>query len=73
MVLNRLDRVEVGNFGDCKHLGNGIWELRIALGPGYRVYFGEDGDRVVLLQGGSKKTQTQDIKIAKKYWSEYIA
>ena len=66
-----LDRVENGNFSDCRHVGQGVWELRIDFGPGYRVYFGEDGDLVVLLLGGTKKTQVQDIKTDKKYWSDY--
>lgn len=73
IVLNRLDRVEDGNFGDSRHVGQGVWELCIDSGPGYRVYFGEDGDLVVLLLGGTKKTQTQDIETAKKYRSNYDA
>ncbi len=48
-VLNRLDRVEDGNFSHCRHVGQGVWELRIDFGPGYRVYFGEDGDLVTPL------------------------
>jgi putative addiction module killer protein len=72
-VLNRLDRVEDGNFADCRHVGQGVWELRIDFGPGYRVYFGEDDDLAVLLLGGTKKTQVRDIKTAKKYWSDYNA
>ena len=72
-VLNRLDRVEDGNFGGCKDLDDGVWELKIDIGPGYRVYYGKDGDLVVLLLGGTKKTQKRDIKTAKSYWTDYNA
>jgi putative addiction module killer protein len=72
-ILARLDRVEGGNFGDCKNLKGGLWELRIDVGPGYRVYFGEDDDIVVLLLGGTKQTQDRDIETAREYWSNYNA
>jgi putative addiction module killer protein len=73
-VLTRLLRVENGNLGDVRHVGAGVSELRIDFGPGYRVYFGQDGgDLVIVLIGGSKKTQMEDIKTAKSYWSEYNA
>lgn len=72
-ILTRLDRVEDGNFGDSGHVGGGVWELRIDLGIGYRVYFGEDDDLVILLLGGNKKTQAKDIKQAKKFWGDYNA
>ena len=68
----RLLRLERGQFGDCKRVGAGVSELRVHYGPGYRVYFGEDGDSlVVLLCGGSKRTQKRDIARAKAYWTEY--
>lgn len=68
----RLDRLEQGNLGDTKSVGSGIHELRIDMGPGYRVYFAEDGPVIVLLLiGGDKSTQTKDIKTAKVYWREY--
>ncbi len=68
----RLDRIEQGNLGDCKSVGEGVRELRIDFGPGYRVYFAEDGPVIVLLLiGGNKSTQAKDIKTAKKYWNEY--
>jgi len=71
-ILSRLRRVEQGNYGDCKSLQDGVYELRFAFGPGYRVYFGEDGDTVVvLLSGGDKSTQDKDIEQAKMYWKEY--
>jgi putative addiction module killer protein len=68
----RLDRIEEGNLGDCKSVGKGVRELRIDFGPGYRVYFAEDGPIIVLLLiGGDKSTQRKDIETAMKYWSEY--
>jgi putative addiction module killer protein len=68
----RLLRLQRGHFGDCKGVGEGVFELRIHYGPGYRVYFGEDGDSlVVLLSGGSKRTQKRDIARAKAYWADY--
>ena len=58
--------------GDCKPVGEGVLELRINYGPGYRVYVAEDGPVVVLLLiGGDKGTQTKDIKTAKSYWKNY--
>ena len=69
----RLNRIRLGNFGDSKSVGNGVSELRIRYGPGYRVYFGRKGNTVViLLIGGSKKTQSKDIALAKKYWNDYL-
>ena len=71
-ILARLARLELGNFGDCKSIGDGVSELRIPCGPGYRAYFGIDGPTlVVLLCGGDKKTQKKDIDLAKTYWKEY--
>ena len=57
----RLARVELGNFGDCEPVGDGVHELRIHFGPGYRIYFGEIQRRVILLLGGTKRTQKRDI------------
>ena len=71
-ITHRLDRLEFGNWGDCKAIGDGVSELRVPYGPGYRVYLAQDGDTVViLLCGGDKRTQNKDIKTAKKYWREY--
>ncbi len=68
----RLKRLEAGNFGDCDAVGDGVLELREHLGAGYRVYFGRHGQTVViLLCGGTKKSQTTDIKIAKEYWQDW--
>lgn len=69
----RLNRIRLGNFGDCKGVGGGVSELRIPYGPGYRVYFGRKGNLVViLLNGGHKKTQSKDIALAQEYWDDYL-
>jgi putative addiction module killer protein len=71
-IARCIDRLESGNFGDCKPVGKGVQELRIDYGPGYRVYLGRDGDTtVILLAGGNKKTQNRDIETAKLYWRDY--
>ena len=71
-VLQRIDRVRRENFGDHKKLGAGLSELRISHGPGYRVYYGRAGQHVVvLLAGGTKKRQAQDIQRAQTYWKAY--
>jgi putative addiction module killer protein len=68
----RLNRIRLGNFGDCKAVAEGVMELRMDFGPGYRVYFGQDGDvLVILLCGGDKRTQMRDIVTAKQYWQSY--
>jgi len=64
-IHTRLDRAEDGNFGDCKPVGEGVLEMRIHYGPGYRVYFVQRGlEVVILLAGGDKSTQSKDIKTA---------
>lgn len=67
-ILDRIKRLQRdGNFGDCEPVGDGISELRLHFGPGYRVYFLKDGaSLVVLLCGGDKSTQSKDIRKAKK-------
>ena len=71
-ILARLARVRQGNPGDCKSVGEGVSELRVDYGPGYRVYFGQKGRTlVVLLCGGDKRTQPRDIRLAKQYWREF--
>ena len=68
----RIRRLEAGLYGDCEPVGEGVSELRMFFGPGYRVYFGEEaGNIVILLLGGDKSTQTQDIQTAQGYWKEY--
>lgn len=71
-VLLRIGRLERGLFGDCKSVGDGVSELRIDIGPGYRLYFGRAGDQVILLLcGGDKRGQRGDIARAKRYWTEF--
>ena len=74
VIFSRLDRLAYGHAGDAEPVGDGISELRIHHGPGYRVYFQKRGNTIiVLLCGGDKKTQARDIKTAKrlaKEWSE---
>lgn len=71
-IVRKVDRVKKGLLGDRKGVGEGVQELRLHFGPGYRVYFAEDGDTiVVLLCGGDKSTQSQDIERAKAYWQNY--
>lgn len=73
-ILGRIDRVRAGLRGDWKALRNGVFELRIDHGPGYRVYCGQDGSRLVLLLcGGDKRTQQRDIETAYEYWQDYKA
>lgn len=66
-IQARIDRAELGNFGDCEPVGEGVSEMRIHFGPGYRVYFAQRGSLIVLLLvGGDKSTQAKDIKAAIK-------
>lgn len=68
----RLDRLALGNFGDCEPVGGGVIELRIDWGPGYRVYCARLGQMIVLLLcGGDKRTQKKDIKRAKDYFEDF--
>lgn len=70
----RLGRVRLGNFGTIKPVGDGVSELKIDHGPGYRVYYAMSGKAVVLLLiGGDKSTQSKDIETAKRYWQDYQA
>jgi putative addiction module killer protein len=73
-ILKRLLRVENGHYGDYQAVGGGVYELRFFFGPGYRVYFGEDGNTVVvLLTGGDKSSQSRDIDQAQAYWKRYLS
>ena len=68
----QIDRLALGNTGDYKSLGNGLYELRIHYGPGYRVYYGKTGKHIILiLCGGNKASQRQDVNLAKQYWEDY--
>jgi putative addiction module killer protein len=71
-IVLRVSRMAGGNFGDVKPVGQGVWEARIDHGPGYRVYFSQSGNRVVLLLlGGNKKTQQTDITKAQAFWVDW--
>jgi putative addiction module killer protein len=71
-VAMRINRLAAGNFGDCKALRDGVWELRIDHGPGYRVYYAKSGRTcILLLCGGDKRKQTADINRAIEYWQDF--
>ncbi|MDH6269165.1 putative addiction module killer protein [Rhizobium sp. SG_E_25_P2] len=71
-IIRRINRLELGNFGDHKALREGVSELRIDLGPGYRLYFGRAGDTVILLLcGGDKRSQEADIDRACAFWRDW--
>jgi putative addiction module killer protein len=71
-IAVRINRLAAGNFGDCKSLRDGVWELRIDWGPGYRVYYAMAGKTcVLLLCGGDKRKQAADVKRAVEYWNDY--
>ena len=72
MVDIRLTRVRRGLFGDSRYLGDGVYELKFDVGPGYRIYYGRDGKTVViLLHAGHKKCQSADINTAREFWADY--
>ncbi len=71
-VVTALSRMEQGNFSSIKAVGSGIFEYKIDFGPGYRVYFDKDGDRlIILIGGGTKKRQSRDIAMAQEHWAAY--
>jgi putative addiction module killer protein len=71
-IASRLNRVALGNMGDAKSVGGGVSELRLAFGPGFRIYFAQDGDKIILLLcGGDKGSQVGDIRTAKTYLEDY--
>ena len=71
-VAARLVRLQNANFGDCKPLGDGVWEIRIDWGAGYRVYYALAGKQAILLcEGGDKRTQPADIERAKQRWKSW--
>ncbi|MDF2939884.1 MAG: addiction module killer protein [Gammaproteobacteria bacterium] len=73
-IKERLDRITLGNLGDYKVIEAGVCELRLAFGPGYRIYFGQEQSTIViLLCGGDKSNQNKDIKKAVRYWQDYLA
>jgi putative addiction module killer protein len=71
-ITTAIYRVGLGNFSSVKSVGGGVHECRVNFGPGYRVYFGKDGDRIViLLGGGTKQRQQNDIRLAAERWEDY--
>lgn len=71
-ILTRIDRLKLGNFGDCKILQEGVCELKIHYGPGIRIYYGKIGKKIILLLcGGDKSSQIKDIAKAKEYLKDY--
>jgi putative addiction module killer protein len=72
-IQARILRFEMGNLGDHKSVGGGVWEARVMFGPGYRVYFGKEGLSIILLLlGGDKSSQSGDIRKARQLWQEYL-
>ena len=72
-IQARVLRFELGNLGDHKSIGGGVWEARVMFEPGYRIYFGKDGNAIiVLLAGGDKGSQAKDIARARGFWRDYL-
>ncbi len=72
-IKERLDRITLGNLGDIKSVGDGVMEMRLAFGAGYRIYYAEEkGSIILLLCGGDKSSQAKDIKKAKSLWRDYL-
>jgi putative addiction module killer protein len=72
-IRKRIRQAEEGNFGNYRHVGDGVFEFKIFKGPGYRIYFGIDGDTlIVIILGGDKSSQTRDIENARKLWQLYL-
>lgn len=70
-IQARVLRFEMGNLGDHKSVGGGVWESRVAFGPGYRLYFGkQSSSAILLLLGGDKSSQSRDISRAHQFWAE---
>lgn len=75
IITTRLVRIRQGNLGDCKPIKGvrGVYEFRIDFGPGYRIYYGMKGNKIILLlYGGDKGTQNKDIQKAKTFWEDYL-
>ena len=71
-IKKRLRRAEFGNLGEYNSVGQGVFEMKIHFGPGYRVYFGMEGQQlIILLCGGDKGTQSRDIETAHEYWADW--
>ena len=72
-IATALYRMEQGNISNVKSVGKGVFEYKLNFGPGYRIYFGYDGNVLIILHGGSKKRQAYDINLAHKLWADYKA
>ena len=73
-ITTALYRLEQGNFSNVASVGSGVYECKIDFGPGYRIYFGQEGNAlIILLGGGTKKTQRKDMERARRFWREYGA
>jgi putative addiction module killer protein len=70
-VTTALYRIGLGNFSNAKSVGAGVYECKINFGSGYRVYFGKEGEQIVILLGGTKQRQQNDIKLALERWEDY--
>lgn len=76
IIDTRIARIRGGNFGDCKRLtgADGLFELKIDYGPGFRIYYGRRGEElIILLSGGDKQSQDRDISKAREYWQDYLS
>jgi putative addiction module killer protein len=72
-IAARIARFDTGNLGDHQSVGGGVWEARLDYGPGYRLYFGQHQQQIILLLvGGTKASQTRDIRRAQRYWRDYV-
>ncbi len=72
-INKRLERLSLGQKGDSESVGGGVFELRVHYGPGYRLYYAEHGQEIIiLLYGGNKKSQQRDIDRAITYWKDYL-
>ena len=72
-IQARVLRFELGNLGDHRAVGGGVWEARLMFGPGYRLYFGKVGGAVILLLlGGDKGSQPEEVRRARRYWDDYL-
>ncbi|MDG6231086.1 type II toxin-antitoxin system RelE/ParE family toxin [Glaesserella parasuis] len=71
-IIRRLERAKNGHFGDHKSLGDGIYEMRLMINKGYRIYYARKGEIIYLIiNGGYKYSQEQDIAVAKRFWQQY--
>ena len=73
IIAARIEKMRLGHAGNEKSVGGGVYESKIYFGPGYRLYFGNEGtQRILLLCGGTKKRQSNDIRLAQLFWKDYL-